>query len=199
MENTDMQMKLKQAFTLHPFLFSIFPILFIFAMNSQEIKFNELILPFSIVLSLTFVIVLALGIVFKNKKAVGFIVSIGFLLFFSYGHIHDLISNNFEVRHFVLESVFVVFFIITVFYFAKTKRKLNNSIKIANTIGIVLIAISAMNIISDNIQGNYSIDFLDTSENIISTTVISDKPDVYYIVLDAYAGDYALKNYFGYG
>ena len=198
MENTDMQMKLKQAFTLHPFLFSIFPILFIFAMNSQEIKFNELILPFSIVLSLTFVIVLALGIVFKNKKAVGFIVSIGFLLFFSYGHIHDLISNNFEVRHFVLESVFVVFFIITVFYFAKTKRKLNNSIKIANTIGIVLIAISAMNIISDNIQGNYSIDFLDTSENIISTTVISDKPDVYYIVLDAYAGDYALKNYFGY-
>ena len=90
-----------------------------------------------------------------------------------------------------------MFFIITVFYFAKTKRKLNNSIKIANTIGIVLIAISAMNIISDNIQGNYSIDFLDTSENIISTTVISDKPDVYYIVLDAYAGDYALKNYFG--
>ena len=97
MENTDMQMKLKQAFTLHPFLFSIFPILFIFAMNSQEIKFNELILPFSIVLSLTFVIVLALGIVFKNKKAVGFIVSIGFLLFFSYGHIHDLISNNFTL------------------------------------------------------------------------------------------------------
>ena len=134
MENTDMQMKLKQAFTLHPFLFSIFPILFIFAMNSQEIKFNELILPFSIILSLTFVIVLALGIVFKNKKAVGFIVSIGFLLFFSYGHIHDLISNNFELRHFVLESVFVIFFVITVFYFAKTKRKLNNSIKIANTI-----------------------------------------------------------------
>ena len=55
-----------------------------------------------------------------------------------------------------------------------------------------------MNIISDNIQGNYSIDFLDTSENIVTTTVISDKPDVYYIVLDAYAGDYALKNYFGY-
>ena len=84
------------------------------------------------------------------------------------------------------------------FYFAKTKRKLNNSIKIANTIGIVLIAISAMNIISDNIQGNYSIDFLGTSENIITTTIISDKPDVYYIILDAYAGDYALKNYFGY-
>ena len=35
-----MKIKLKESITLHPFLFAIFPIIFIYSINSQEIKFK---------------------------------------------------------------------------------------------------------------------------------------------------------------
>jgi len=194
-----MKIKLKEVLAPHPFLFSIFPIIFIFAMNSQEIKFEEVLKLLLIILSITLGIVLALGLVFRNKKAAGFVVSIGFVLFFSYGHIYNLVTSSLEVRHFFIISIFVAFFIISIYYFVKTKRKLNNATKIANTIGVLLVAISAVNIISDNIQGNYSLDIVSTFQDVKAvTSQISDKPDVYYIILDAYAGEDTLNDYFGY-
>ncbi len=192
-----MEIKLKESITLHPFLFALFPIIFIYSINSQEIKFEEIFLLFIIILPITFVSIFLLILIFKNKKAIGFVVSISFIIFFSYGHVHNLISSNLELRHFYLLTIFLAFFVISVYYFIKTKRKLDNAIKITNAIGIILIVISGMNIISDNIVGNTSIDFIDTSSN-INTNQISDKPDVYYIIVDAYAGKDVLTNYFGY-
>ena len=192
-----MKIKLKESITLHPFLFAIFPIVFIYSINSQEIKFGEILSLFTIILPITFGIIFLLSLVLKNKKAIGFIVSIGLMIFFSYGHVHELISSNLELRNIYLLTIFLIFFIISVYYFVKTKRKLDNAVKITNAIGIILIVISGINIISDNIDGNTSIDFIDTSSN-INTNQISDKPDVYYIILDAYAGKDVLNNYFGY-
>ena len=192
-----MQIKLKESLTLHPFLFALFPIVFIYSINSQEIKFTEIFSLFLIILPITFAIIFLLNLVFKNKKSIGFIVSIGFIMFFSYGHIHNLISYNLELKHFYLLAIFLTFFAISVYYFIKTKRKLDNAIKITNAIGLILIIISGINIISDNIDGNTSIDFIDSSSN-INTNQISDKPDVYYIILDAYAGKDVLNDYFGY-
>ena len=192
-----MKIKLKESIALHPFLFAIFPIIFIYSINSQEIKFEEIFLLSIIILSITFGLIFLLSLVFKNKKAIGFVVSISFIIFFSYGHVHNLISYNFELRHFYLLTIFLAFFAISIYYFIKTKRKLNNIIKITNAMGIILIVISGMNIISDNVVGNTSIDFIDTSSN-INTNQINDKPDVYYIILDAYAGNDILNDYFGY-
>jgi len=152
---------------------------------------------FTIILPITFGIIFLLSLVLKNKKAIGFIVSIGLMIFFSYGHVHELISSNLELRNIYLLTIFLIFFIISVYYFVKTKRKLDNAVKITNAIGIILIVISGINIISDNITGNVSIDFIDTSSN-INTNQINDKPDVYYIILDAYAGNDVLNDYFGY-
>jgi hypothetical protein len=194
-----MKINLKEIFSLHPFLFSIFPIIFIFSINSQEIKFEESIILIIIILNLTFGIVFGLGLIFTNKKAPSFVVSIGFLLFFSYGHIYNLITSSIEIRHIFVIVTFVGFFIISVIYFVRTQRRLNNATKIANGIAVVLIIISGTNIISDNIQGNYSLDIVNAPQEIKSiSSQISDKPDVYYIILDAYAGKDALNNYFGY-
>ena len=192
-----MLIKLKESITLHPFLFAIFPIVFIYSINSQEIKFTEIFSLLLIILPITFGIIFLLNLVFKNKNAIGFIVSIGFIMFFSYGHVHSLISDNLELRHFYLLAIFLTFFVISLYYFIKTERKLDNAIKITNAISVILIVISGINIISDNIDGNTSIDLINTSSS-ISSSQIDDKPNVYYIILDAYAGQDVLNNYFGY-
>ena len=93
-----MEIKLKESITLHPFLFAIFPIIFIYSINSQEIKFEEILSLFTIILPITFGIIFLLSLVIKNKKAVGFIASIGLILFFSYGHVHEIISSNLELK-----------------------------------------------------------------------------------------------------
>lgn len=194
-----MKIDLKEKISLHPFIFSIFPILFIFSINSQEIKFEEILPLMIIILFVMFAIVFSLGTILKNKKAGSFIGSIGILLFFSYGHIYKLITSDIEIRHFIIISIFVGFFIISLIYFVKTKRKLNNATKIANGVAIVLILISATNIFSDNIQGNNSLDFINMNQEVkIDSSQINQKPDVYYIILDAYSGNNILKNYFGY-
>ena len=194
-----MKNNLKEFFTLHPFLFSIFPVIFIFSINSQEIKFEEVFIFLSIVLILTFGVVFGLASIFRNKKAAGFVASIGFFLFFLYGHIYNLVTSSIEIRHIFVMSVFIGFFIISIIYFARTQRKLNDATKIVNGIAVVLIIISGTNIISDNIQGNYSLDIISTPQEIKPiSSQISEKPDVYYIILDAYAGEDVLNDYFGY-
>jgi len=89
-----MEFKLKESLTLHPFLFAIFPIIFIYSINSQEIKFEEIFSLFIIILPITFGLIFILSLIFQNKKAISFVISIGLMIFFSYGHIHNLISTN---------------------------------------------------------------------------------------------------------
>ena len=74
-----MEFKLKESLTLHPFLFALFPIFFIYSINSQEIKFEEIFSLFIIILPITFGLIFILSLIFQNKKAIGFVISIGFI------------------------------------------------------------------------------------------------------------------------
>ena len=72
---------LKNTMKLHPFLFSIFPGVFFFSMNSQEILFQDILVLSSIFVAITFGIILLCGLIIKNKESVGMIISIGFIFF----------------------------------------------------------------------------------------------------------------------
>lgn len=194
-------MELKEKLSLHPFLFGIFPIIFIFAINIQEIRFIEIVPLVAVILVITFILLIFTSIIFKNKKSGSFVISIGIILFFSYGHLYSLVESNVELRHIFLVGVFAGLFILSIYYFSKTKRDLKNATKILNAIAVTLIAISLFNIVSENIQGNYNLDFVNfNQENGYKDTTFSigDKPDVYYIILDAYAGAEILDEYFGF-
>lgn len=191
---------LKNTMKLHPFLFSIFPGVFFFSMNSQEILFQDILVLSSIFVAITFGIILLCGLIIKNKESVGMIISIGFILFFSYGHIYNLINNNFELAQSIILGIFIILFVISIFYLVKTKRKLNNLSKIANVVGMTLIIISASNLLLENSQGNYSLDLVSISNKNIDSinSQIYDYPDVYYIILDAYSGQDILIEEFEY-
>ena len=163
MINSDNMNILKNKMKLHPFLFSIFPGIFFFSMNSQEILFQDILVLSSIFVIITFGIILLCGLFIKKNESIGMIISIGFILFFSYGHIYNLINNNFELAQSILLGIFLVLFAISVFYLLKTKRKLNNLSKIANVVGMTLIVISASNLLLENFQGNYSLDLVSIS------------------------------------
>ena len=183
---------------LHPFMFAFFPIIFIFSVNVDILEFNEIIFPLLIIGVVTLILIILLRVIL-NKEKTSLIVSLGMILFFSYGHLFNNLNSIFFVKEFYLLLILTSLFILGVFYFVKTKRKLDNITTIINVISMVLILISSITIISFYLensleQNEYKIN----DEFSIMNEDFEYKPNVYYIILDAYAGSESLNELFHY-
>lgn len=69
----------------HPLLFACFPILFYYSQNAQYLSSQQLILPLAVSLGATLLIMLALGLAFKNRDKALLILSLAIILFFALG------------------------------------------------------------------------------------------------------------------
>ena len=129
---------------IHPFLFSLFPLLVIFQFNIHEVPLTDTFLP----LFLSFIIVLGLWIIlrfFISGKKSGLIISLIVMLFVIYGNLHTFILNMDHEFSF-LGIVFFVLLIAGIFYLVKTKRVLDNANSITNTIGLAMVGILVITI-----------------------------------------------------
>lgn len=157
---------------------------------------QDLILPLLMALIFTFIIWIVLSFVLKNRIKSGFIVSLGLVIFFSYGHVYillDALQPN--LSHFILIIPFIVLFGLGSYYFIKTKNPLDDVTKIVNGVAVVLIILPLLG------GGEYFMtesSFTeelenDSPKNLFQNTVPNEFPDVYYIILDAYAGQESLE------
>ena len=183
----------------------------IYAHNIYIVPLKDTIFPIFIIILFSGAIFGISKIIFKTWKKAGIITSIIIALMFSYGHIYTQIGG-FTIGSFVIgrHRYFIIPYIITLvissYYIFKTKRKLDNATKIANTIAFSLILLVFINI------GTYLIENDTSSLNQILQNPLekenfvispnfgesSSKPDVYYIVLDAYSGYESLKRDLGF-
>jgi len=205
-----LKISFKRPIIIHPILFAIFPILSFFSYNVREISFEEIFLSLLFALAFTIGIWFSLSYILKNARKSAFIISLLLVLFFSYGHVYNLIDNvtidGLDIgRSRYLLVPFLTSLVVGVYYFIRTNRKLNNATTITNFITVPLIIVAAVNIgmfyIADN-ENFYDDETIINSFSIISDTeptftqlVESDLPDVYYIILDGYAGANSLKEF----
>ena len=145
---------------IHPFLFAIFPIMFLYSENIHLLPFTEIILPSIIVVGLSIIAYFSMCFILKNKIKAAFIVTLFLIIFFSYGHIYNLINaselDNFEIsRHRYLLIPFFGLLAFGIIYFVKTKRKLDNVTTITNFISCGIIGIILFNVIVDTTQDNF--------------------------------------------
>jgi hypothetical protein len=90
-------------------------------------------------------------------------------------------------------------FILGFLYCFKTKRKLNNITTILNVVVITLIAVTSTQLIGyDFNQSHIFEDDVDISTQFHLTDSLSEYPDIYYIILDEYAGSKILNDTFDY-
>lgn len=189
---------LRNTFEIHPYLFGIFPLISMFAINIHIVRIGDLFSPFFYVIIGITVLTILIKLILKDKRKTAFILTIGLVLFFSYGHFYETILNNTgEFSHKILLSIFLILFIIGISYFIKSKRKFDNATKIINIVGGVIILISIINI------GVYT--FQNESELSVNQIGIIEeyndnvnRPNVYYIILDAYAGTESLEKVFNF-
>lgn len=199
---------MRRTFVIHPLLFAIFPVVFLFAMNVAQFDGNVLVVPILSLLSATLVLWGLLTLILKDSRKAGLVVSLALLLFFSYGHLYRVLPYfRFRVWRVRLDPRHIAFmawglvFLIGGWFAVRTKRDLRQFTRILNVVAFVLVGLSALNITTyvvrtwlkpqeaGHVQGS--------SQDHIDPKVLEELPDIYYIILDAYARQDILKELFG--
>ncbi len=184
---------MKTQLVFHPILIALFPVLLIYSQNQHLVLFEGIIFPILIILSVAIVFWIALKFVLKNMVKSAIITSLYIFLFFSYGHIFNIINSNFSLddptyTHFSIIIPFTILVTILTYYFIKTKRKLNNFTSIINVMSIALVAFVIFNISLFTVQNEVTT--LDSENNLFNfenSITLENKPNVYYIIMDEYA------------
>src|SRR4030067_3229080 len=84
---------LNLTFPFHPFFLAIFPVLFLYSHNIKEVFINSTFLPLTVALTLTFFLTFIFKIFMKDYRKVATFVSLLLVLFFSYGHVLNLLKD----------------------------------------------------------------------------------------------------------
>lgn len=188
---------MKKTYIIHPVIFAILPVFILFAHNLGEIPATQILLP-TIILSITSIILLILtGFLLKNYRLAALILSPIIILFLSYGSIYNYISYYLrETKWYLLSALIVlnIFIIIGLSFFfyklfkSRAKKQFIVLNKLLSAIALTLLVVNLFQI------GIYYLnDPKDRLENCsqykgIKNGKFNVSPDIYYIILDEYAG-----------
>jgi len=197
---------MKKPFVIHPFLFAIFPILFLFSHNIEQVSFSKTLVPMAVALGFTLLLSLLSRLILRDNRKAGIIVSIFLILFFSHGHVYNIIQG-WQIgiligRHGYLLFTWGMLFTCGAYFTVKTRRHLHNLTNILNAVAAVLVAISVINIVPYKLKTIFASHEIKSTKKIeMSATDLknTDKlPDVYYIILDRYAASSTLKEIYNF-
>ena len=199
-----MQLFLTKSSTIHPVLFAIIPIFMIISLNLDEIFLENSALLFLIIVPSVLALWYVLNLLIKDKMKSGLIISLGLVLFFSYGHffnvLRDVVIDDLVIgRHRYLLPSFGIIFAVGVYSILKTKKNFSDFTTIANVIAIVILLVSVSNIFV------YALENSDSDRSVLNDrlnygnglhTSLDYTPNVYYIILDEYVSSKVLKDIF---
>jgi hypothetical protein len=201
----------KKTLVIHPFFFAAFPILFLFAHNIGQLSLNVIFIPIAIIGFFTLLFWSSLSLVLKDKQKAGLIVSLFLLLFFSYGHFYRVVNATgfrFDLGLIFIETSRVLLVLWGILFFLgfsfciTTHRNLHKLTSLLNITASFLIVIPLMTI------GTYKLKARNTWPDTISEGNVKINPghfgeadtlpNIYFIILDAYARADILEEIYGY-
>ena len=192
----------------HPFLFAIYPVLFLYSYNINEIwSTGEVILLMSITLCFALLLFLLAITILREFEIAALITSFFLFLFYSYGHFTKLIWTvrfslfNIAIgRNLIAFTLWLIILSFGTVFLLKKRQKLPVYTRFANITGLLLIAISLLNIITYSIRYRMTPGQIEISDGYEIGPFKNQKAlrDIYYIVLDRYASTDILKSVYRY-
>jgi len=190
---------------LHPILFALFPAIFLFAHNINQVPIVEVLPPVVFSLCLVVATLLPLWLFFRDIAKVGLGASIFVVFLFGYGHIFLAITrllplcSNYRI-HSVLMPVMVCGLVCSELLIKKARRHFITTTKVLNIVSSALIVISLTNIAVYKLRTfarrNYAINTENTETYTAAPSASSRLPDIYYIILDRYSSAASLKEFY---
>ena len=185
---------------LHPFLLTVYPILFLYSHNIKELRLATVAIPMLITLTATLCIYFLLTLIIKNRLKKGIFLSLIIFMVFSYGHMQTLVTATEKNPTFLILYLFG--FLISCFFLLKSKKTFQSTNFILNLITIFLLVFSSLNIIiyEFRFRPNKVPDTEQHSVNLESDSQTDPAryPDIYYLIFDRYGSSSLLAEKFGY-
>jgi len=187
---------------IHPFLFGIYPIVFLYSHNFYDTNISELFLPLFVAINITLFFILSLRILLKNDAKTGAIISLFYILFFSYRSLFSLASKLDDGAYLDIIVFFVELILlgIGIFYIIKYKNSFRILSGFLNVFSIALISFSFFNITVKTLaqknepEHSEEIDKIEFRDNFNSEML----PNIYHLILDSYGREDVLKELYDY-
>lgn len=194
---------MKRPLILHPFLFAAFPVLSLYMVNITEIPFSVVLRPLLAALASAGLLVLLFRPIGKKWRRAALGASLVLLLFFSFGHICRFIWLNSPASLFgqvdVLLALFMAILIVGVWASLRLMKKTKKLTVILNTVSASLIAFTLLTLFSRPVPLQSPVSRDRDHQLVVRPGPNWDgtKPDIYYIILDEYGGEGALRAFHG--
>lgn len=193
---------------LHPILFAVWPIAFLYSQNVQEQ------VPLGTVAGLVAVVVLATvalwglaWLLCRDLRKAGLIASVVVVLFFAYGHLwraiaHDSIAGWQYGRQKYALGVWALLAVVGLFAAARAGRRLPGLTSALNLIAGVLVVVNLVSSIAyalgaagdqERAERASSLDF-----DVPRIPASVERPDIYYLIFDRYGSEATLRKRFGF-
>lgn len=183
----------------NPVLFGIIFLLFYYNQNITQVTITDLFFVFSIFLPCITLFSLIMRIIIRDNTKSFLISSLITILFLTYIPIHSIIfdsqiKENETSSHIILFSSMLIVLAGTIFFLIKSKKNLENILKISFVIALSLIV---FNIIDIGYSSTKTDLFTDNSVEVFSVDR-GNLRNIYHIILDEHASTAVLKQYFNY-
>lgn len=193
-------MKEKLRF-IHPFLFALYPVIFLYALNVHEYTEETLLIPVLLVLGFAAVVYWITTFFIKDIAKAAIISSGIILLSLSYSRLLEFITTMLpkNTTPIILQSIVVglsiLLIALIVYAVSKYPKHLLSVNKLLSFLAAFLVLFSFTQIVLFEIQTGriFSPPAATVSENTPKNTKATKTPDIYYFIFDRYAGPGSLK------
>ncbi len=191
----------KREFILHPFLFAAYPVIALLANNIEEIDVVVALRALLVSLACGLLTFLVLKQFFRDGDKPAILTALILVLFFSYGHVYNYLEGNQLLgfglgRHRLLAPIWVGLLIIGVIWIWRLRSNLRTLNQALNWIASAAVIFPLLQIGSYTAR-SISVDNLPPSDAQLIQGLkrpdLAAAPDIYYIILDAYARDDTLS------
>lgn len=189
---------------LHPFLIAIYPIVALLGANINEIPIEETLRSILFSIGFALITMLLFWLIFRNWQKAGLLSSLSILLLFSYGHVYNLIKGldvfGFIIgRHRFQIVIWAVLFLVASYIVGSRLRESSSLTKGFNIIALASLIIPVFTITRNEFLSRQTVQVSDVASGLNSqrsSASLEQLPDIYYIILDAYAREDVLREYY---
>ena len=176
----------------------------LYAHNISGITLEYFWKPFGIATLLTLCLYLIVAAIVRQAMRASLLTSALVLTFFAFGHIATVIGgeNYNEQLGWAILVVYVILFIGIGWYFKKGNPGIEYILKFASIVTVASIVIALISVVPVEIER-----FQSQAESTTQTTELplevatqqpENRPDIYYLVFDRYAGVHTLSDYYSF-
>lgn len=186
---------------IHPLLFALYPALALLANNLQEISIEVAVRPLLVSLGAALLLLLALRLLLRNWKRAALLTSFLLVLFFSYGHVYQLVKPFDFGRHRFLAPLYGLILMsgaVWIVHRAKNPAPLTAALNIAAAALLLVPGVQIGAYLANSAGATRAAQSSLLPAQPLRPADPSALPDVYVIVLDTYTRSDALQRDFGY-